>query len=56
MAGHTIADAISGILLIALVTTLVAHKETRNVISASTKGFAEDIKAATGANQRFYSG
>lgn len=53
MAGHTIADAVSGLLLIALVTTLVAHKETRNVISAFTKGGAEDIKAATGSGQSF---
>lgn len=52
-AGHTIADAVSGLLLIALVTTLVAHKETRNVISAGAKGFSEDIKAATGAGQSF---
>lgn len=46
--GSTFADAVSGLLLIALATTLVGHKETRNVISAGTKGFAEDIKAATG--------
>jgi hypothetical protein len=50
-AGHTIADAIAGLLLIALVTTLVVHKETKNVISAGTKGFAEDIKASTGYGQ-----
>lgn len=46
--GSTFADAVSGLLVIALATTLVAHKETRNVISAGTKGFAEDINAATG--------
>lgn len=46
--GHVFADAVSGLLLVALATTLVAHKETRNVISAATKGFAEDIKASTG--------
>jgi hypothetical protein len=46
--GHVFADAVSGLLLIALATTLVAHKETRNVIAAGTKGFAEDIQAATG--------
>lgn len=53
MAAHTAADAVAGILAIALITTLVAHKETRNVIAASTRGFAEDIKAATGSGQRF---
>jgi hypothetical protein len=46
--GHVFADAVSGLLLIALATTLVAHKETRNVISAGTKGFSEDIQASTG--------
>jgi hypothetical protein len=46
--GHVFADAIAGLLLVALVTTIVAHKETRNVIAAGTKGFSEDIQAATG--------
>lgn len=46
--GHVFADAVSGLLLIALATTLVAHKETKNVIAAGTKGFAENIRAATG--------
>jgi hypothetical protein len=48
-AGHTIADAVSGLLLIALATTLVAHKETKAVIGAASQGFAQDISAATGA-------
>lgn len=43
-----IADIVSGLLVVALVTTLVAHKETRNVIKASTHGIAEDLQAAEG--------
>lgn len=45
---HTAADIASGLILVALATTLVAHPETRNVISASAKGFAEDLRAAQG--------
>lgn len=45
---HTVADIASGLILVALATTLVAHPETRNVISATSKGFAENLLAAQG--------
>lgn len=46
--GSTFADAVSGLLLIALATTLVAHKQTSNVVKATTGGVAEDLGAAEG--------
>jgi hypothetical protein len=46
---HTVADIASGLILVALATTLVAHKETRNVISATSKGFSESLLAAQGS-------
>lgn len=45
---HSVADIASGLILVALATTLVAHPETRNVISATAKGFGEDLLAAQG--------
>lgn len=45
---HTVADIASGLILVALATTLVSHAETRNVISASAKGFSEDLLASQG--------
>jgi hypothetical protein len=41
-------DVLSGIVLVALATTLVAHKETRGIIAESSKGFAGALKAAEG--------
>jgi hypothetical protein len=41
-------DVLSGFVLVALATTLVAHKETRGIISASSTGFAGALKAAEG--------
>jgi hypothetical protein len=44
----TVADFISGLLLLALATTLVAHKQTANDVKAATSGIAEDLKAGEG--------
>lgn len=41
-------DVLSGIVLVALATTLVAHKETRGIIAESSKGFAGALTAAQG--------
>jgi hypothetical protein len=41
-------DILSGIVLVALATTLVAHKETRGIVQASANGFASSLKAAEG--------
>lgn len=38
----------SGLLVLALATTLVAHKQTSNVVKATTGGIAEDIYAGEG--------
>lgn len=43
-----IADFISGLLLLALATTLVAHKGTSGDIKSATSGIAEDLKAGEG--------
>lgn len=44
----TVADFVSGLLLLALATTLVAHKQTAADIKAGTSGIAEDLKAGEG--------
>jgi hypothetical protein len=41
-------DVLSGIVLVALATTLVAHKETRAIVGESSKGFASALTAAEG--------
>jgi hypothetical protein len=41
-------DVLSGIVLVALATTLVAHKETRAIVGESAKGFAGALSAAEG--------
>lgn len=41
-------DVLSGIVLVALATTLVAHKETRGIVTAASSGFADSLKAAEG--------
>jgi hypothetical protein len=45
---HTVADIASGLILVALATTLVGHKETKNVISATSHGFSEGLLASQG--------
>jgi len=41
-------DVLSGIVLVALATTLVGHKETRGIIQSSASGFSESLRAAEG--------
>jgi hypothetical protein len=41
-------DILSALVLVALATTLVSHKETRGIIAASASGFAAALKAAEG--------
>jgi hypothetical protein len=41
-------DVLSGLVVVALATTLVSHKETRGIIAESSKGFAGALKAAEG--------
>jgi hypothetical protein len=45
---HTAADLVSGLLLVALATTLVAHKETKGVVTAVGSAGAQNITAAIG--------
>lgn len=46
--GHQIADVATWIVIVALVTTIVAHKNSAAVITAATNGFAKSLKAAQG--------
>ena len=48
MRGSVFADFVTGILFVALATTLVAHKNTSGDISAAGNAFSNSIKAATG--------
>jgi hypothetical protein len=45
---HTVADFLAGLVLVALATTLVAHKETRGIVQSSAAGVAQDLTAAEG--------
>jgi hypothetical protein len=45
---HAGADIVSGLLLVALATTLVAHKETKGIVSAVGTAGAQNITAAIG--------
>ena len=49
MTGNTIGNFITGVLLVALVATLVAHKNTAAVVTAGGQSFANVINAAQGA-------
>lgn len=42
------ADVASSIVMVALITTLVAHKETSSAINAAGNAFANSIRAAMG--------
>jgi hypothetical protein len=46
--GATIADILMAIVFVALATTLVAHKNTAQDVSAAGNAFSSSIKAATG--------
>jgi len=48
MRGSTLADVLTGLVFVALATTLVAHKNTSQDISAAGGAFSSSIKAATG--------
>ena len=48
MRGSTLADVLTGLIFVALATTLVAHKNTSSDISAAGNAFSGSIKAATG--------
>lgn len=41
-----IADIFAGITMVAMVTTIVAHKNTSKVIAASGKAYADALNAA----------
>lgn len=43
-----VADVIAGITMVALVTTLVAHAETRKSITALANGYTGALRAAMG--------
>ena len=47
--GSSIGDILTGLVFVALATTLVAHKNTSSDISAAGNAFSSSIKAATGA-------
>jgi hypothetical protein len=49
MRGGTIADVLTGLVFVALATTLVAHKNTSSDIGAAGNAFSGSIKAATGS-------
>lgn len=46
--GSKFADVMTGLVFVALATTLVAHKNTSSDISAAGNAFSSSIKAATG--------
>lgn len=49
MRGNSIIDVMTGLVFVALATTLVSHKNTSTVISSAGNAFSSNIKAATGA-------
>jgi hypothetical protein len=48
MRGGGFMDAITGLIFVALATTLVAHKDTAADVTAAGNAFSGSIKAATG--------
>jgi hypothetical protein len=46
--GSTVADVMGSIVLVALVTTIVAHPHTASVITAFGNAFSNSLKAAEG--------
>jgi hypothetical protein len=45
---HELADIAGAIVVVALVTTLVSHKETAHVFRAGGQAFSESLLAAQG--------
>lgn len=48
MNGSTIGDVLTGLVFVALATTLVAHQNTSSDILAAGNAFSTSVKAATG--------
>lgn len=48
MKTNSFLDVLGGIVLVALVTTVVTHKESAATITAAANGFAKSINAALG--------
>ena len=46
--GGSLIDVLTGLVFVALATTLVAHQNTSTDISAAGNAFSSSIKAATG--------
>lgn len=46
-----VADIVAGITMVALVTTIVAHKNTATVISSTGKAYSEALRAAMGGKR-----
>jgi len=42
------ADVVAGIVFVALATTLVAHRNTASIISATGRAFSQSLLAAQG--------
>jgi hypothetical protein len=51
--GSTIANIATGLVFVALATTIVAHPATASDIRAAGNAFSGSISAATGAGARF---
>jgi hypothetical protein len=47
--GGSFIDVLTGLVFVALATTLVAHKNTSTDIAAAGNAFSSSIKAATGS-------
>jgi hypothetical protein len=48
MRGGGFIDVLTGLIFVALATTLVAHKDTASDITSAGNAFSGSIKAATG--------
>lgn len=48
MNGNTIANVLAGLVAVALITTVVSHKDSANVITAVGKSTADLFRAAQG--------
>lgn len=47
--GGSLIDVLTGLVFVALATTLVVHKNTASDVSAAGNAFSSSIKAATGS-------
>jgi len=53
MNGSTFANVLTGLIFVALATTIVGHPGTSNDIKAAGNAFSSSISAATGAGAKF---